>query len=47
MNILRKGNYMAETNDRAKLAVLAAAFCWLAPLAVLAITNPLHEENQC
>lgn len=38
---------MSETNDRPKLVVLAAALCWLVPLAVLAITNPLHEENQC
>ena len=44
---MRKGNYMSETNDKPKLVVLAAALCWLVPLAVLAITNPLHEEKQC
>lgn len=43
MNILRKGNYMSETNDRPKLVVLAAALCWLVPLAVLAITNPPYD----
>ena len=34
---------MAEINDRAKLVVLAAALCWLVPLAALAITNPPYE----
>ena len=34
---------MSETNDRPKLVVLAAALCWLVPLAVLAITNPPYD----